>query len=87
MQTNFDIPFKNIVEVGQQTMFDQKLFYVIWILNFYQRDLKRVSFLCQFDGHRLRYCFNLVKCLTHGFETVILIIVVRNVVLPMGETG
>ncbi len=33
MQTNFDIPFKNIVEFGQQTMLDQKLFSVSWILS------------------------------------------------------
>ena len=33
MQTNFDIPFKNIIEVGQQTMLDQKLFSVSWILS------------------------------------------------------
>ena len=33
MQTNFDIPFKNIVEVGQQTMLDPKLFSVSWILS------------------------------------------------------
>ena len=33
MQTNFDIPFKNIVEFGQQTMLDNKLFSVSWILS------------------------------------------------------
>ena len=32
MQTNFDIPFKNIVEFGQQTMLDNKLFSVLLAL-------------------------------------------------------
>ena len=33
MENNFNIPFKNIVQFGQQTMLDSKLFSVSWILS------------------------------------------------------